>query len=228
MIEAFLLKHIGYLVSPFKWLYNLAVDQTLITIEGQAVLGEPDKLFAVVDRGNRSGYLNFSILTSAEGEVELLSIQISYTAPLQLTDPGNRGFFKGAMVSDQTYPFALVWTGNVIIRKDLLQMFAVETHFPTSLSEAHVTFKIRSRRIKQSIGGYRSYGREHERVLEQTIHLTNKPITGLRLPPKTGFSTPQRFFVESGMTLGGQKGDGPILVHQRFDDGTVSTEEYQF
>ena len=64
-------------------------------------------------------------------------------------------------------------------------------------------------------------GRQRVTTKEYLARLTSELVRGIVVPPKCGFSTPQPFLIEGAMTVSG--GSGPVMVHERMSDGTVSS-----
>ncbi len=215
------LKLLSSLVSPVKWLYALCVDQTRIEVVAPCVKGWPNTLLPVENKQNGGGLLLFAVTSRSRGPVEITRVEVAYATPLQLLDPGNRGFFVGSGTLDDELPFSMSWEGSAVVRSDLLQGFALTARFSPPVYEHRVRISVYARARRTTIGSFTAHGRSRVTTSEYRVRLTSEAVLGLTIPPKCGYTTPQPFLIESEWKGSGTQ--GPIQVHERFADGTVSS-----
>lgn len=216
------LKMLGAAVAPVKWLYRLCVDQTRIEIATPHVANWPRQSLPVQDDGSGCGQLLFSVTTRSKLPVEITRIEVTYAAPLQLLDPGTPGFFVGSDTLDRELPFCMSWEGRAVVRSDLQQAFALTARFPDRVHEQLIRISVHARRQHSTIGGFVAEGRPRVTTIEYRARPTSEPILGLLVPPKGMLTTLQPFLIEGAMTASG--GPGPVVVHERLSDGTVSSK----
>lgn len=217
------LKMLGAAVAPVKWLYRLCVDQTRIEIAAPHVANWPKQSLPVQDDGSGGGQLLFSVTTRSKLQVEITRIEVAYAAPLQLLDPGNRGFFVGSGTLDRELPFCMCWEGRAVVRSDLQQAFALTARFPDRVHEQLVRISVHARRRCSTIDGFVAEGRLRVTTIEYRARPTSEPVLGLLVPPKCELTTPQPFLIGGSVTMSG--GPGPVVVHERLSDGTVSSKQ---
>ena len=226
-MDSGLLKILGTLISPVKWLYHLCTDQTRIEIVlPQAENWNWDSI-PVQDTGNETGLFMFGVSTKAKQDVEITRIEVLYAAPLQLLDPGNRGFFIGAGTLDSDLPFCVYWNGSAAIRSDVQQSFALSAHFPHRLQDCRIRIAIHARRRHSSIGGFVTEGRCHVSTSEYRIRLVSQRVLGLRVPPLCWMTTPQPFLIEGAVTASTLPGQScSVITHTRDADGNVASTKF--
>ena len=215
------LKALSSLVSPAKWLHRLYVDQTRIEISVAHAEGWSEETIPVQDRGGGVGLLLFVLTTSSKHPVEVTQIEVDYAAPLQLLDPGNRGFFVGGGTLEVEFPFRMSWEGSAIVRAGLLQAFALAVKFPDTVCVHRLRMAVHARRQHTELGGFLAQGRIRVTLKEYRARLVSGPVSGLAVPPRTAFTSIQPFLIESEATLSGIHMSATI--HERMSDGTVST-----
>lgn len=221
-LSFFFFKVIGMLMSPAKWLYGLCVDQTRIAILTPSTKDCATGSFPVENDGSGAGLLLFGVTTQSKKPVEIIRVEIDYAAPLQLLDPGKRGFFAASGTFDTELPFRMFWDGSAIIRSDLQQGFALTACFPNSSHEQCIRVSVYARRKHTAIGGFLAHGRTRVTTKIYPVRLAAEPVLGMVLPPKCSFTTPQPFLIESAAKASG--GPGLLMVHERMSDGTVSSK----
>jgi hypothetical protein len=178
----------------------------------------------VSDKGNNHGLLIFAVTTQAQQEIEISRVEVQYAAPLQLYDPGNRGFFIGSGTLDSQLPFCMTWNGYAEVRKDVQQAFALTAQFPNRLQDQVIRVCVHARRRRFSIGGFVFQGRQRVTRKDIRTRLIAQPLLGFKVPPLCSITTPQPFLIESGGTAATLPGEsGSLLVHTRNADGTVSS-----
>lgn len=224
-----LLKVIGAITSPLKWLYNLVVDQTRIRVVVPEAEKWECKSIPVYDSGSNAGILMLAVTTLSRREVEITRIEVHYAAPLQLLDPGNRGFFTGAGTLDSELSFSMSWSGSIDVRNDVQQAFALVAKLPNSVQDYPIRLLIHARRRHSSIGGFLAHGRVRVTYVNHRIRLVSQPLLGLPVPPLCSMTTSQPFLIE-GSVMASVKPGGIIsaTVHTRDADGSVSSESIQF
>lgn len=221
MVDLPSLKSLESLVSPAKWLHRLYVDQTRIEISIPHAEGWSGETIPVNDGATGTGLLLFGLTTRSRHPVEITRVEVDYAAPLQLFDPGNRGFFVGGGTLDTNLPFCMTWEGTVIVRVDVQQAFALHARFPNRVSAQRLRIYVHARRKHTQLGGFLGQGRIHVTTKEYQVRATSDRVLGLRVPPKTGFTSPQPFLIENQVIGSGR--DISVLVHERMFDGTVSS-----
>src|SRR5712692_11709663 len=153
------LKVLGAITSPAKWLFQLCTDQTRIEV----VLSHGEQCSSdsipVQNTGDNTGLLMFGVTTRAKQQVEISRVEVQYAAPLQLVDPGHRGFFVGGGTLDSELPFCVGWDGSAAVRSDVQQAFALTARFPNRAQEGRLRISIHARRQHSAIGGFVSQGR---------------------------------------------------------------------
>ena len=134
--------------------------------------------------------LLFGVTTQSKKPVEITRVEVDYAAPLQLLDPGNRGFFAGSGTFDTELPFRMFWKGSAIVRSDLQQGFALTARFPNSNHEQCIRVSVYARRQHTAVGGFLTQGRSRVTTKEYQARLTPEPVFGIAVPPKCAFTTP--------------------------------------
>jgi hypothetical protein len=223
-MDSVLLKVLGLLTSPAKWLYNLFIDQTKIKVIPPAAENWTWSSFPVQFNGTLEGILSFAIGTESTRPVEVVRVDVHHSASLQIFDPGNRGFFVGVVIPDAEFPFAMCWSGVAEVRRDVLQAFAINARFPDSVTDRPIRISVHARKRHSSFGGFLSQGRTHVTTVECRVRLVSQRVLGIPLPPRCSLTTPQAFLVESGIAASAPVGEtGSVVVHTLDADGTVST-----
>ena len=216
------LKALQSLASPARWLYRLYVDQTRIQISIPDAEGWCGETIPVADGGSSASLLLFGITTESKRPVEVTRVEVDYAAPMQLFDPGNRGFFIGSGTLDPSFPFCMSWEGSVTVQTGVQQAFALNARFPNPIYEQRLRISIHARRQHTYLGGFLGQGRTRITTKEYRARATSKRVLGLRVPPKTALTSPQPFLIESQVIGSGQ--DISLTIHERMSDGTVSTQ----
>lgn len=223
-MESFFLKLAGPLKSFGKWLLAFMVDQTKIVIIGSSSPTQsPNSLLINTDQYGK-GELIFGITTKSVQPVELVKLTIDYSAPLQLFDPINMGFFSMSSTGDETLPFRIYWEGSIELQQMIIHAFALTTQFPIGSSQLPIRISAHARVQKLSIGGFTEHGRTQLTSSIHRIVRTPEPV-GLAVPPKHSFTSSQPFILQSALYVSsGAKDIAPLLVHEQLTDGTVSSE----
>ncbi len=218
-----ILNLLGSAISPFKWFYALCVDQTRIKIVVPhcAADGHNDSL-PVHDDGKRAGLLLFAIATRSKHPVEITRVEVNFHGPLQLLDPGGRGFFKPSGMLDLDFPFQVFWDGTTSIRRDAQQAFALLARYPGGTNEYSICIAVHALRLRSGIGGFRIRGRPRVTTRRYRVALTSEHVQGLPVPPKCSLTSPQPFLIESAMMACG--GPGSVAVHEILADGATSSK----
>lgn len=194
------LKVLETAVAPAKWLYGLCADQTHIEIVAPFAANWPSRSLPVPVDERGEGLLLFGVTTRSERPVEIIRIEVDYAAPLQLLDPGNRGFFVGSSALDPELPFRMYWEGRVVVRSDLQQAFALTARFPDQVDEQLIRISVHARRQHSTIGGFVAQGRLRVTTIEYRARPTSEPVLSLPVPPKGSLTTPQPFLIEGAVT----------------------------
>ena len=219
------LRVVSAITSPLKWLYNLVADQTRIRVLTPSGNNWDWKSIPVHDDGTNAGILMFGVTTESQREIEITRIEVHYAAPLQLLDPGSRGFFVGAGTLDSELPFCMRWDGSIDARHDVQQAFALIARFPNRSQDHAVRFSIHARRRHSSIGGFLGWGRVRVTSIDHRIRLVSQPVLGLPVPPRCSMTTPQPFIIEGSITASTKPGEeASVVVHARDANGSVSSQ----
>jgi hypothetical protein len=207
---------------PLKWLGSFWTHQTHIRLVTPPVIQEskPPAL-PVHDAGGGAGTLLFGITTRARDPVTVSKVQVNFSAPLQLLNPGKKAFFTPATSLDPERPFCVVWDGAAPVRRDLIQAFALAAHFVPGMSVALVHIVVHAQRQGSTLGRFALKRRLQVTVFPYLVVLKKERILGLCLPPKCSFTSLQPFLIEGGFFAVG--GPGPVLAHEIFRGGTTSS-----
>ncbi|HVS26089.1 MAG TPA: hypothetical protein VHE58_02125 [Burkholderiales bacterium] len=223
-MDIFPLKLFGAIAAPLKWVHRVWFDQTRIEVLFPQAANWPWRSVPVFHEGNNGGLLLFSVTTQSKRPVEVTRVEVHYAAPLQLLDPGNRGFFIGSGTLNNDLPFCVQWNGSLTVRADVQQAFAVAARFPNRVEEQNIRICIHARRQHEVIGGFSSPGRCRITTKEYQARLISEPLIGFRVPPLCSLTTPQPFLIEKGQTATTAPGESTsIIVHTRDADGTASS-----
>lgn len=223
-MESLLLKLAGPLKSLGRWLFAFKTDQTTIEIIGLSSPTQSPSFLLINTDQNGDGKLIFGITTKSEQPVELVKLTIDYSAPLQLLDPGNIGFFSTSGTGDETLPFRLYWEGSIDLRRMIIHAFALITRFPSGSSQLPIRISVHARVQKSSIGGFIEHGRTQLTSNMHRIVRTSEPV-GLIVPPKHSYTSSQPYLIQSAHYVSTDaKEIAPLLVHEQLADGTVSSE----
>ncbi len=214
-----ILKLLGSAIAPFKWFNALCLDQTRIKITPLCAIDRQSDSLPVHDDGHRTGILLFAIATRSKHPVEITRVEVNFHGPLQLLDPGGRGFFKISGSLDLDFPFQVFWDGTASLRRDVQQAFALIARFPSGTNEYPICISVHARRLRSTIGGFWSHGRSRITTKRYRVVLTSEHILGLPLPPKCSQTTPQPFLIETAVMAYG--GPGSVVVHEILADGTT-------
>jgi hypothetical protein len=222
-MEAVILKLLGGVFAPFNWLYALCVDQTRIDIVSpHSATACPSKFLLVHDSGHRGGLMLFAVTTRSRRPVEITRVEIRFPSSLQLLDPGGRGFFKIATSLEPDLPFQVSWDGSASVRRGVQQAFALGARFPDGVNEYPIRMTVCAYRVRSASGGFRFHGRLRVTTKGCRVLLTQQQVLGLPVPPNAAQTTPQPFLIEATSWV--QGGQGPIVAHEIFTDGTTSSE----
>jgi hypothetical protein len=223
-METIFFKLLGPVKTFGKWLYTFATDQTKIKIVGaSSPTLSSDSLLINVDQ-NGVGSLLFGISTKSDQPVDLMKLAIDYSSPLQLFDPKKMGFFSISRSGDDTLPFRVCWEGNIELREMVINAFALSTHFPLGTDQLPIRISTQARVVKSTIGGFVEHGRAQATTQMLRIVRTNVPV-GLQVAPQHSLTSSQPYLIQSAQYVTTDaESIAPLLVHQQFDDGTVSSE----
>lgn len=187
------------LISPLRWLYTAITDQTHIRLMLPEFYETSDHIVPIVDRGNNAGKMPFAISTASNDIVEILAIEVHFSHPLQLRDPGNRGFFRVEGTNDTELPFKMAWRGTVTLKAEVLQAFVLSAECPVAASIHDVKIVIHSRRQHRRIGGFLVNGRVKVHSFPIQAALTTEPVLDIALPPRWCFTSPQPYIIEGAI-----------------------------
>jgi hypothetical protein len=200
------------------------MDQTRIETSGPASAEVcPSNSLLVHDDGHRRGILLFTVSSRSKRPVEVTRIEVGFPSSLQLLDPGGSGFFKTDASLDPDLPFQVSWDGRELVRRGVQLAFAMSAHFPTGSNEYGIRLTVLAHRERSATGGFRFHGRSRVTTKRYRLVLTQQPILGYRIGPKDTLTTSQPFLTEGAMWAKG--GQGPVVAHEIFDDGTTSSKQ---
>jgi len=220
-----LIKLTGLIKAPIKWLYYLVVHQTKVIVISQEP-NELEKKSLLIFAGNKGeGNLFFGISTSSKIPIEVIKIEVDYSAPLQLHDPKKMGFFKYAVSCDEMFPFRIFCEGSFQLNSKLISTFALTSQFPPNINEIPVRISVHARVRNISVGGYESYGRIQITKQNYRLVLSNTPLMGIAIPPLHNMTSPQPFLIQSAVYGTGETVN--VLTHQISKDGTVKSNLFQ-
>ena len=222
------LKLLSSLAAPAKWFYRLLAESTGIKIIPPYSEGWTWPSLPIQYRDSPDGLLNLAFTTTSKRSVEITEIRVEYASPLQLFDPGALGFFKSEISHNLDFPFCLVWKGNVEVRRNLLQWFAIHAKFPDTVQSRRIRISIQAKVIEPSLGGFLGRGRNHLTVSSYDIRLVSRHVQGLTVPPGAAASTPQPFLIKGAVSFSGNIGT-PVkaLLHELLEDGRTLTTEHR-
>jgi hypothetical protein len=224
-MELSVFKLISWIVAPTKWLFRVFIDQTAIEVVGTRPLPEharewPKHYLPVHDDGTGGGPLIFIVTSASKRSVEITRIEVDYAAPLQVTDPGNRGFFRHSTTHDLRLPFRVYWEGNEEVSWNLQQEFQLVARSPYPEREQTVRISVYARRRHHPLGGFLTFGRLRITRVEFQAHFTCIQLYTV-LPPKCTVTSPQPFVIESGRSMLGP--GGSLIAHEVLADGSTSS-----
>lgn len=219
VLQLSVLKVLGWVFGFGKWLLGLCLDQTRIKVLTESAPRWPKQSLPIQDDGTGGGLLIFVVTSASKRPVEIIRIEVDYAAPLQLIDPGNRGFFSGSLTQDFRLPFRMYWEGNAEVSHNLQQRFGLVSRSPYPEREQPVRISVYARRKHQSFGGFLRVGRLRVTSVEFRAQVTSTPLY-IALPPNCALSSPQPFLIESAMSA---LGPGFLIVHEALADGSTSS-----
>lgn len=215
-----LIKLLGFLKTPAKWLYSLVVDQPEIKLSGQ----QPNSLQAnsllIPDNHTGEGVLLFGITTTSRCPIEVVKVAVDYSAPLQLLDPNKIGFFQTEGSNDEDLPFRIFCEGSFKLHSKLVHAFALTAQFPLGARELPARISVHARTHRSSVGGFESVGRIHISRNYYRIVLSDQPLQGLEVPPKNLLTSSQPFLIQSAIFGYGPPGV-EVELHEQLNDGKV-------
>jgi len=179
-------------------------------------------------RDSPDGLLQLALTTASKKSVEINEIRVEYASPLQLFNPGDLDFFKSEISNDLNLPFRLVWRGSMELKRNLLQLIAVQVKFPDTVQARAIRLSVQAKVVDSSTGGFRGHGRNHLTVFRYRIRLVSQVVRGIRLPPGASLSTQQPFLIKRQLGVTANCG-APVqaLVHELLEDGSSTTKEYR-
>jgi hypothetical protein len=145
-MAATLVRLVTSALKPAQWLYQLFVDQTQIEFIAPEAPKCQKTHLPIHDNGTGEGLLWFGITTRSKHQVAITGVEVDYAAPLQILDPGQRGFFTASGSQDAVFPFRLSWRGTALVRRDIQQAFAILVRFTGDVRERLVRITTYARR----------------------------------------------------------------------------------
>lgn len=179
----------------------------------------------IYENNNAEGNLLFAISTASECPIELLKVEIEYSAPLQLYDPKKMGFFQYGNSNDDELPFSIYCEDVYQINPKVIHAFALTARFPSGSRELPVRILVHARIRASSKGGFDSHGRTQITRFFYRVALSDKPLLGLPLPPQYTLTSPQPFVVQSAKYWSGDSIS--CLIHEQMEDGTASSTLFE-
>jgi hypothetical protein len=216
---------IASLLGPLKSLFSLWQDEAVITFSGpDTAQGSSKQLFVHIDNAH-TGVLMLALSTISRKPVELKRLELDYSAPLQLFDPKQQGFFCSEQSLDSDRPFRLVWKGDAQIQKGLIQLFAVVAVFPHLAQPHEVRITAYTQKIHRRLG-FMSRGRLQVSSQLRSLVGTCQPVMGIVVPPKWSATSPQPYVIESEFKS--PDTSGSLAVHETLKDGRTSSKQLQW
>jgi hypothetical protein len=219
-----LLRLLTSLMSPIKWGSQLVSNRTRIKFRVPSADDCTIGTIPIKDSGNGSGLLVFGVSTYAKDPIEITRVEVHYSTPFQLFDPGNMGFFVGGGSPDMGLPFCMAWDGRAQVRADVQQAFGLSARFAAGTNESRIRFAIHAKRVHSTIGGYVETGKLQVTSKDFLVKLVRGPISGIPVPPRSHLTTPQPFIIQSEVSASAPLGDDiSLVVHTRDANGVATS-----
>lgn len=205
-------------------IYVLFNEQTKLFLSFESAENVPNICIPIPENG---GLIKFSIGTLSAREILVKKIEIEFPAELQLTDPDGGTFFEpNSNNRDDSLPFRLTWEGKHTIGPKRLVAFAVKARFVDNILKRNIRITVYAQKQTVSYTGFERLGPIQVHSEMKSVISTASHIRGLGIPPLYGCALIQPNLINSGITLEGQAPVvGPVVVHQQFMDGTVSSHQ---
>jgi len=219
---------LGSLFSPFRFLYRLWSDQTRIRPVPPIAEGCDASTYPIPGSTELSGLLMFGLTTASGARVEIQAVELHFRSPLQLTDPGDKGFFATKITTSEDFPFMISWSGAAEVRKGLTQIFGVMAKFPPTAETCDLLLRVRARSLRESIDGFAIPGRSRNSSFKISARVVQSGYLGVQIPPKASLTSPQPYLIERPFNVMVEQGAvGSVNVHMVNKDGTTSSVSHE-